>query len=217
MDSIRVLIADDDPRFREGLRALLTSASGMELTGEATTGQEAIQMAQSLQPDVIIMDLNMPEVNGIQATRQIVQMSPHIGVLILTVFVDDHSIFASMRAGARGYLVKGASRAEVLRAIQTVESRGVIFSPAVAMQVMKYFEVMHTSQSMTQPRLFPELSDREREILTLIAEGLANPDIAAQLVISPKTVRNHVSNIFAKLQVADRAEAILRARQEGLG
>jgi len=217
MDAIRVLIADDDLHFREGLRALLTAAPGMELTGEATDGPEAIEMAQQLQPDVVIMDLNMPAMNGIQATRQIAQMSPHIGILILTVFVDDYSIFASIRAGARGYLVKGAGRAEMLRAIQTVDSHGVIFSPAIAMQVMKYFEHMHTAQLPNQPRVFPELSDREREVLSLLAQGLSNPEIASQLVISPKTVRNHVSNIFAKLQVADRAEAVLRARQEGLG
>lgn len=213
MDSIRVLIADDHVLFRDGLRALLRAAPETELVGEATTGDEAIALAATLQPDVILMDLQMPGIGGIEATRQIVQASPHIAVLIVTMFGDDPSVFAAMRAGARGYLLKGATHAELLRAITVVSSGEAIFSADIARRLMEYFAAMH--QAPPAP-LFPELSDREREILTLIAQGATNAEIAAQLVLSPKTVRNHVSNILSKLQVADRAEAILRARDAGL-
>jgi DNA-binding NarL/FixJ family response regulator len=213
MDSIRVLIADDHVLFRDGLRALLRAAPETELVGEATMGDEAITLAAALQPDVILMDLQMPGIGGIEATRQIMHASPHIAVLVVTMFADDPSVFAAMRAGARGYLLKGATHAELLRAIAVVSSGEAIFSPDIARRLMAYF----ASMQLTPPLpLFPELSDREREILTLIAQGSSNADIAARLVLSPKTVRNHVSNILSKLQVADRAEAILRARDAGL-
>jgi len=213
MDPIRVLIADDHVLFRDGLRALLRAAPETELVGEATTGDEAITLAATLQPDVILMDLQMPGIGGIEATRQIVRASPHIVVLVVTMFADDPSVFAAMRAGARGYLLKGATHAELLRAIQVVSSGEAIFSPDIARRLMAYF----ASMQLTPPLpLFPELSEREREILMLIAQGSTNADIAARLVLSPKTVRNHVSNILSKLQVADRAEAILRARDVGL-
>jgi DNA-binding NarL/FixJ family response regulator len=213
MDPIRVLIADDHVLFRDGLRALLRAAPETELVGEATTGDEAIALAASLQPDVILMDIQMPGIGGIEATRQIVQASPHIAVLVVTMFGDDPSVFAAMRAGARGYLLKGATHAELLRAIGVVSSGEAIFSPTIARRLMEYFASMRLTPA---PPLFPELSEREREILTLIAQGSTNADIAARLVLSPKTVRNHVSNILSKLQVADRAEAILRARDVGL-
>ena len=213
MDPIRVLIADDHVLFRDGLRGLLRTAPETELVGEATTGDEAIALAASLQPDVILMDIQMPGIGGIEATRQIVQASPHITVLVVTMFGDDPSVFAAMRAGARGYLLKGATHAELLRAIEVVSSGEAIFSPTIARRLMEYFASMRLTPA---PPLFPELSEREREILTLIAQGSTNADIAAQLVLSPKTVRNHVSNILSKLQVADRAEAILRARDAGL-
>ena len=213
MERIRVLIADDHILFRDGLRALLKAAPETELVGEATTGDEAIGLATTLQPDVILMDLQMPGVGGIEATRQIVAASPHIGVLVVTMFADDPSVFAAMRAGARGYLLKGATHAELLRAIQVVHNGEAIFSPQIAVRLMEYFASMR--QAAPTP-LFPELTEREREVLHLIAQGASNADIAARLVVSPKTVRNHITNILSKLQVHDRAEAIIRARDAGL-
>jgi len=201
MSRLRVLIADDHPVFRYGLRALLLAeVTMMEVVGEATTGEEAVALAAQALPDVILMDVNMPGLNGIEATRRILAVTPQVGILMLTMFDDDESVFAAMRAGARGYLLKGAEGEETLRAITGVSKGEAIFSPAIA----------------TPTRLFPELTEREREILTLIAQGYTNPAIAEQLVLSPKTVRNHVSSIFSKLQVAGRAEAIIRARDAGL-
>jgi DNA-binding NarL/FixJ family response regulator len=214
MESIRVLIADGHPYFRRGVRSLLSVSPEIELVGEATTGAEAIDLAGSLQPDVVLMDLQMPDVNGIEATRQILRISPHIGILVVTMFKDDDSIFAAMRAGARGYLLKGADHAEILRAITAVAYGGAIFSPAVAHRLMRYFAELAPA---ALPQVFPELTVREREVLDLIAQGRGNADIAQTLAISPKTVRNHISNIFDKLQVADRAQAIVRARGAGLG
>ena len=213
MERIRILIADDHPVFRYGLRALLAAEPTTEVIGEATTGEEAIAKVSSLQPDVILMDLNMPVVNGIEATRRILEMTPHLSILVLTMFDDDDSIFAAMRAGARGYLLKGAGGEETMRAIHAVSSGEAIFSPAVARKLMQYFGARRPT---APPQAFPELTEREREILTLIAQGYTNAAIAEKLVLSPKTVRNHVSNIFSKLQVADRAEAIIRARDAGL-
>ena len=214
MDTLRVLIADDHMLFRDGLRALLFTAPDAELVGEAATGDEAIALATRMQPDVVLMDLQMPGINGIEATRQIVQMSPHIGVLVVTMFADDQSVFAAMQAGARGYLLKGANHTEMLRAIRAVGSGEAIFSPAIAVRLMEFFANM---RPVVAPQVFPELSDREREILTLIAQGYKNAEIADRLVLSAKTVRNHVTNILSKLQVADRAQAIVRARDAGLG
>ena len=214
MEKIRILIADDHPLFRDGLRALLNSVADTEVVGEATSGAEAISIAAALQPDIILMDINMPGVNGIEATRSILQTSPHIGVLVVTMFEDDDSVFAAMRAGARGYLLKGADQAEVLRAIHAVASGEAIFSPAIAHRLMQYFSAV---SSQMRPLAFPQLTEREREILELIAQGHSNTDIATRLYLSAKTVRNHVSNIFNKLQVADRAQAIILARDAGLG
>jgi len=213
MERIRILIADDHPVFRYGLRALLSAEPTTEVVGEATTGEEVIAKASSLQPDVILMDLNMPDVNGIEATRRILETTPHISILVLTMFDDDASIFAAMRAGARGYLLKGTEGEETVRAIHVVSSGEAIFSPVIAQRLMQYFEAPRPT---VPPQAFPELTEREREILTLIAQGYTNMAIAEKLVLSPKTVRNHVSNIFSKLQVADRAEAIIRARDAGL-
>ncbi len=214
IDPLRILIADDHLLFRDGLRALLTAAPDTELIGEAATGIEAVALASDLQPDVVVMDLQMPELNGIEATRRIVHTSPHVGVLVVTMFEDDGSVFAAMRAGARGYLLKGAKYDEMLRAIRAVGGGEAIFSPAIAARLMDYFT---SFRQPTIPQAFPELSEREREILDLIAQGQKNADIADRLFLSPKTVRNHVSNILSKLQVADRTEAILRAREAGLG
>jgi DNA-binding NarL/FixJ family response regulator len=214
MEPVRVLIADDHPHFRDGLRALLLSASDLEVVGEAGDGEDAISLAAELQPDVILMDLNMPGVGGIEATRRILRTSPHIAILVISMFEDDDSIFAALQAGARGYLLKGALKAEILRSIRAVSSGEAIFGPTIAKRLMQYFASPRPS---TPPDAFPELTEREREILTLIAQHETNPEIAKRLHLSPKTIRNHVSNIFTKLQVADRAQAIIRAREAGLG
>lgn len=213
-DRLRILIVDDHLLFRDGLRALLAAAPDTELVGEAATGNEAVSLAAEVQPDVVVMDLQLPDLNGVEATRRIVQTSPHVGVLVVTMFEDDGSVFAAMRAGARGYLLKGAKYDEMLRAIRAVGGGEAIFSPAIATRLMTYFANIRPA---AVPQVFPELSGREREILDLIARGQKNADIAARLFLSPKTVRNHVSNILSKLQVADRAEAIIRAREAGFG
>ena len=213
-DSLRVLIADDHPIYRNGIRALLASVSDFEVVGEAATGEEAIAEAADSQPDVVLMDLQMPGIGGVEATRQILFASPHIRVLVVTMFEDDYSVFTAMRAGARGYIVKGANSNDMLRAIRAVGSGEAIFSPAIAVRLMNFFAAPRPA---IPAQTFPELSDREREILDLIAQGASNTDIANKLALSPKTVRNHVSNIFSKLQVADRAHAIIRGREAGLG
>jgi DNA-binding NarL/FixJ family response regulator len=209
-----VLVADDHPLFRGGLRALLASTPHAELAGEASTGEEAISLAAELQPDVVVMDVQMPGRSGIEATRTITQDSPHVRVLVVTMFEDDGTVFQAMRAGARGYVLKGANYDEMLRAIRAVGTGEAIFSPEIAVRLMDFFSSMRPT---TVSQAFPELSDREREILDLIARGHKNTDIARMLYLSPKTVRNHVSNILHKLQVADRTQAIIRAREAGLG
>ncbi len=213
MDTITLLIADDEPAFRSGLRSLLDSVDNLTLVGEAATGSEVIRLAASLQPDIILMDINMPGVNGIEATRRILNTSPHIGVLILTMYDDDDSVFAAMRAGARGYLLKGALKAEILRAIYAVNSGEVIFGAVVAQHVTRYFTGL---KPVAPAEVFPQLTDREREILGLIAQGHNNAEIAERLALRDKTVRNNITNIFSKLQVADRAQAIVRARDAGM-
>lgn len=210
---IRILIADDHPVFRFGLRTLLEAQSDLQVVGEAKSGKEAVVMAEALQPDVLLMDINMPVLNGIQATKQIRETVPQTAVLMITMF-DDDTVFTAMQAGARGYLLKGAEGAETLRAIRAVANGEVIFSPGVAQQMMAYF-----ARGGTRPETnpFPELTPREREVLELLAQGLTNNAIAERLVLSPKTIRNLVSNIFSKLQVVSRSEAIIKAREAGLG
>ncbi len=210
-ERIRILIADDHTLFRDGLRALFNSLADTEVVGEAATGAQAIDQAEELQPDVVLMDIQMPDVNGIEATRQIVRTSPHIGVIIITMFEDDDSVFAAMRAGARGYVLKGADQEEMLRVVRAVAQGEALFGAPIADRLMNFFAAPRP------PQVFPELTERERDVLNLIAQGHNNAEIASQLVISIKTVRNHVSNIFSKLQVADRAQAIIRARDAGLG
>jgi len=183
--------------------------------GEAGEGAEAVALSLRLQPDVILMDIQMPGLNGIEATRQILQHSPHIGVLMVTMYENDDFVFSAMQAGARGYLLKGADQEEIVRAIQAVASGEAIFSPGIAQRMRAYFTAPKAAP--LPPEIFPDLTEREREILDLLATGYNNLEIADQLVLSSKTVRNHVSNIFSKLQVHDRAHAIVRAREAGLG
>lgn len=213
-ETIRVLIADDHEPFRVGLRTLLRATPDTQPVGEATTGQEAVNLARSLQPDVVLMDLQMPGINGIAATRQILHTSPHIAILVLTMFEGDDSLFAALQAGARGYLLKGAPKVELLRAIRGVSSGEAVFGPTIAKRLMQFFESLKPGATQ---HAFPELTEREEEILALIAQHQTNPEIAQRLGLRPKTVRNHVSNIFSKLQVVDRAQAIMRAREGGLG
>ncbi|CAN5448327.1 response regulator transcription factor [soil metagenome] len=209
---MRILVADDHPAFRRGLRAMLESAEGLEIVGEACDGNEAVERALELVPDVVLMDVKMPGRNGIDATRQIVKTDPSIAVVVLTMYEDDDSVFAAMRAGARGYLLKGAEQAEVLRGLETVASGGAIFGPEIAARLMAYF-----AAGATGAHPFPELTEREREVLELVAKGQSNTKIAHELVLSLKTVQNHVSNVFHKLQVSDRPGAVIKARDAGLG
>jgi DNA-binding NarL/FixJ family response regulator len=211
-EPIRVLIADDHPLFRDGLTALLNDGPDTELTATATSGTEAVDLARQTQPDVVVMDLHMPGLNGIEATRRIVADSPHIAVLVLTMFDDDDSIFSALRAGARGYLLKGADREQIRCGIQAAANGEIIFGADLAAQMLGYF-----TATSAPPPVFPQLTDREREILELVAQGQANTAIATRLHLSQKTIRNNVSNILVKLQVADRAQAIVRARDAGLG
>ena len=211
---LRVLIADDHPIFRDGIHALLAGTDDIVVAGEACTGDEAVELAATLAPDVILMDIRMPDCSGIDATRRIVAASRTVRVLIVSMFEDDASIFTAMRAGARGYILKDADRTEMLRAIRAVGQGEAIFSPAIATRLLDYFTSPRQTVAATE---FPELTDRERQILEMIADGRRNADIARQLVLSPNTVRNYVSSIFTKLQVSDRGHAIIRARRAGLG
>lgn len=213
-DPIHILIADDHTLFRDGLKALFASLPDTEVVGEAATGTETVALAEKLQPDVVLMDIQMPGLNGIEATRRIVQTSPHIGIIVVTMFEDDDSVFAAMRAGARGYVLKGADQEDMLRTIQAVARGEALFGPAIAVRLQSYFAAPRPG---APPEAFPDLTERERELLALLAQGFNNAEIARQLHISIKTVRNHCSNIFSKLQVADRAQAIIRARNAGLG
>ncbi|HEX6553927.1 MAG TPA: response regulator transcription factor [Ktedonobacteraceae bacterium] len=212
-EPIRILLADDHPIFRFGMRTLLTSMPDMTVVGEAVTGEEAVQMVETLLPDVVLMDIHMPGMSGIEATARIHIQHPRTAILIVTM-LDDDSVFAAMRAGARGYLLKGAEPAETLRAIRAVASGEAIFSPGIAERIMHYFA--HPAVSPAQSVTLAELSEREREVLTLIAQGLTNAAIAERLVLSPKTIRNYVSEIYSKLQVTDRIQVVLLAREAGL-
>lgn len=215
MDTITVLIVDDHPPFRAGLRALLESTADVTVVGDVDSGEEAILLAAKLQPDVILMDIQMSAMNGIEATRRILITSPHIAILILTMFEDDDFVFAALRAGARGYLLKGTMKADLLRAIEAVARGEAIFGAGIARRLMNYFAEVKKPAALLYA--FPELTEREREVLQMIANHFTNSEIAEKLRISLKTVRNHVSNIFNKLQVVDRTQAILRAREAGFG
>jgi DNA-binding NarL/FixJ family response regulator len=212
--TIRILLADDHAVFREGLRAVLGSEPDMEVVGEAATGKEVVEQAAQLGPDVILMDIQMPGINGIEATRRILDANPEVGVVVLTMFEDDDSVFSAMRAGARGYVLKGADPSEILKVLRAVAGGEAHFGPEIARRLVDFFS---TPKPSSPAEAFPELTSREREILDLIAQGHSNAKISARLFVSPNTVRNHISHIFAKLQVADRAQAIIRAREAGLG
>ena len=214
MDVLNILIVDDHPLFRKGMRSLLESLPEFEVVGEASNGNEAVDLAAELLPDLILMDLQLPKSSGVEAIRKITQANPHIRVLVVTLYDDDESVFAALRAGARGYILKDADESELVRAIQSVGEGEAIFSPAIASRLMEFF----VASRVTIPKsVFPELTDREREILGLIARGDTNAAISEHLSISIKTVRNHVANIYTKLQVADRAQAAILARDAGLG
>ncbi|HJR81276.1 MAG TPA: response regulator transcription factor [Anaerolineales bacterium] len=215
---IKVLIADDHVFYREGVRALLSNSPQITVVGEASNGDEVITKAAELEPDVILMDIKMPGANGIEATRKITQSQNRIGILVITMFDDDDSVFAAMRAGARGYLLKDADKDELVRAITAVERGEAIFSPAIAQRMIQYFSTSPARHSPSKKSdEFAELTEREREILDLIAQGHNNTIIANKLSLSIKTVQNYVSSILTKLQVADRAQAIVRAREAGFG
>ena len=214
---IKVLIADDHVFYREGVRAFLENEPDIEVVGEAGNGSEVLAKAAELKPDVILMDLKMPGINGIEATRRIHETDSEIGVLALTMFDDDDSVFAAMRAGARGYLLKDAGKNQVIRAIVAVKGGEAIFSPAIAGRMIQFFSAPIANVRKTQSDEFAELTEREVEILELLARGQSNKEISNRLSLSVKTVQNYVSSILAKLQVTDRLQAMLRAREAGMG
>jgi DNA-binding NarL/FixJ family response regulator len=214
MSAVRLLIADDQTITRSGLRSLLASQAEIEIVGEARDGEQAVELASSLQPDVILMDLRMPSISGIEATRRIHRASPHIAILVITIFEDDTSVFPAIRAGARGYLLKNTEQDELLRAIQTVANGGAVFSPGIAQRVLGY---LSAPEPDAPPQVFDELTNREREILELIAQGKTNAEIAQMLNLSPKTVSNNISNVLLKVQATDRAKLMLMALAAGMG
>ncbi len=218
METIRLLVADDHALFREGLRALFSATPGIQIVGEAATGEETVAMAEKHQPDIILMDINMPGVNGIEATRRILRAHPALGVIMVTMLEDDASLFSAMRAGARGYVLKGAHHQELLQTIRVVAEGQAIFGAPIATRIRNFFEHFEADLKSTLPgEAFPELTPRELEVLELIAQGVNNSQIAQKLVVTDKTVRNHITSIFSKLQVADRAQAIIMAKDAGMG
>ncbi len=214
MEPIRILLADDHTLFRKGIRTILEQMEGLKVEGEAASGQEAIALAQELVPDVILMDIKMPEVSGIEATRHILQENPHIGVILVTMFDDPESVFAGMRAGARAYVLKEAEPEELRRAIDAAQRGEVMLCPIIAEKVLEHFG---SDAKPRQPGMpYEQLPQRELQVLQLAADGLSNKEIAGRLVISEKTVKNHIANIFSKLNVNDRTQAVLYALRKGL-
>jgi DNA-binding NarL/FixJ family response regulator len=212
--TIRVLVVDDHALFREGVRALLDSLPSTTVVGEAATGAEAVERVEALDPDVVLMDVQMPDMNGLEATRQVLRRRPHVGIIIVTMFEDDETVFAAMRSGAKGYVLKGAGQAELVRAIEAVAHGEALYGPKIAERILQFFQAPRHDVALAA---FPDLTEREREVLDLIARGVGNAAIARRLDIAEKTVRNHVSNIFSKLHVADRVQAVVRAREAGFG
>lgn len=211
---VRVLIADDHPVFRDGLASLLSTQPGVAVVATAADGAEAVALTKEHRPDVVVMDLQMPEMNGIEATRVLASDVPDTRVLVFTMGEEDGTVLAAMRAGARGYLVKGASQDEVARAITTVHAGGLVFGASLATRIA---DLLSSGGSTPDRAAFPQLTEREREILDLIAAGRNNAQIASTLYLAPKTVRNNVSHIMAKLHATDRADVIIRAREAGMG
>nr|WP_298132947.1 response regulator transcription factor [Micropruina sp.] len=214
-EPITVLIADDHPIYRDGLASLLEPLPDIEVVGRAADGIEAVEQARESRPDVVIMDLQMPRLNGIEATRQVLAELPETGVLVITMGEDESTVFSAITAGARGYLLKGADADELVQAIRTVHGGGVVFGASLAQRIARVFAAGPATAA--PPAVFPELTEREREILDLVATGLPNGEIATQLYLSPKTVRNNVSAILMKLRARDRSAAIVAAREAGLG
>lgn len=211
---LRILVADDHRLFRDGVRALLASLEGLEVVAEAATGDEALALALELRPDVVLMDVQMPGLNGIEATRRLRAAAPEVGVVVVTMYEDDELVFAALRAGARGYVLKGAGQEQLVRAIEAVARGEALYHPRIAERMLQFFQVARRDLPLAA---FPDLTEREREVLDLIARGGDNAAIARRLGISGKTVRNHVSSILSKLQVADRTQAALKAREAGFG
>ncbi len=211
--TLRILLADDHPVVRAGLRSLIDTLEDLEVVGEAADGEQAVHETLLLRPDVVLMDVRMDRVDGVEATRRIRAAVPGTAVLMLTMYDDDATVFTAMQAGARGYLLKGAGQDEIVNAVRAVAAGQAIFGPAVAARMLRLF----TDQPTASESPFPTLTTRERDILDLLAGGRRTAAIAEQLFLSPKTVSNHLTNIFAKLEVADRTAAIIRAREGGLG
>lgn len=212
--TIRILLADDHAVVRFGLAAIFGLLDGFEVVGEVADGEEAVKQAQLLRPDVVLMDVRMPGMDGVEATRRITRISPETRVLMLTMYDDDATVFGAMRAGAQGYLLKDAAHDEIANALRGVVAGQAVFGPGIAGRMLSYF----SSDPQTAPaHPFPQLTEREREILDLLARGKRTSDIASALFLSPKTVSNQMTSVFAKLGVADRVEAVIRARERGLG
>lgn len=213
VEKVEILIVDDHPMFRKGMASTLSMVDHFQVVGEAETAEIAIQQANALMPDVILMDIQMGDMSGIEATRRILEVSPHIGVIMVTMFDDDDSLFSALRAGARGYFLKGVDSSQVIRAVEAVAKGEAIFSAPIARRIMGYFAA---SQQNRQQQVLPQLTNREREVLDLVVQGLDNHEIAYKLTIAHKTVRNHVYNIFSKLHVSSRIQAIMIAQEAGL-
>jgi DNA-binding NarL/FixJ family response regulator len=212
MEKIRVLIADDHTLFRKGVRKMLEAEADMEVAGEAGTGREALELARRLMPDVVLMDITMPEMDGIEATRNLCREMPHAGVVFVTMFEDDESVIKGLQAGGRGYILKDSDPQTMLRAIRAVAGGESLLGPTVALKVMRQFSALDKGRS----QLAGELTAREMEVLQAIAGGLSNKEIAGKLTISEKTVKNHINNIFSKLHLFDRTQAMLFAIRKGL-
>jgi len=211
---IRVVIADDHPMFRFGLQAALAQSGDVQVVGEASTGAELVDVVSASTPDVVITDVHMPDLDGVAATRVLLQRDPDLAVLVVSMLDDDETVFAALREGARGYLLKGAGATQIIATVQALARGETVYGPGVAERVNGFFR---TSTRQYAGAVFPQLTAREREVLDLVAAGQGNATIGKTLSLSEKTVRNHVSNLLMKLDVHDRSEAIVKARSAGLG
>jgi DNA-binding NarL/FixJ family response regulator len=216
MEKISVLIVDDHTLFRKGIRKMLEAEDDIQVIGEAATGQEALEQARLLYPDVILMDIKMPDMDGLQATRMLTREMPHIGIIFCTMFEDDEFIFAGLKAGGRGYILKESDPETMLRAIRAVSKHESLLSPPIARKVLQHFANIPDAGKERNISPWDGLTEREREVLALIGKGSSNKEIATQLSISEKTVKNHVANIFSKLHVCDRTQAVIYAIKQGL-